>query len=418
MADHQNTSLPDDLSAASGLLPGGLIALEEWTLPELPVHRSLRDGLRSAWQQLRAQVTPEQEPFKSLDDLPELSADQLVTLAPEPDYTTLSRLMCVWAEQSQGGSEPTRLIVAPPFSGVRQALAQSERRLLTPPSDLLMSAGSARQWWQEQNLDEPWVIADLGTFWRRHRLGMELVRHFFGLLAEGRTGEGIVGCNSWSWAFWKRYLTYVPAGILTPAPMTGERLGQWLETMLAQDGHPLPDIRMSDSGAPVLSGGATAADVPEQPASTMPSSAFLRDLAAISRGIPGVALSIWKQALRAGPEQEAREDDDSGPAQSCQGWLVPLSKLSLPMAVAGQGRASGLLLHALLMHASLSSPALASVTGLDATTVSVTLARLRRADLVTATDDEADLAGWSVSALAYPAVRRQLETEGYCVDDF
>ena len=52
-------------------MPGGLIPVEQWKVPETSVRRSLKDALRHALAQIRAGVVAEKEVFESLDNLPE-----------------------------------------------------------------------------------------------------------------------------------------------------------------------------------------------------------------------------------------------------------------------------------------------------------------------------------------------------------
>lgn len=69
-------------------MPGGLVPLEQWQLPETSVHRTVRSALRDILAQLRAGVTPEDTTFRSLDALPALSARTLAEVAPAPDPAT------------------------------------------------------------------------------------------------------------------------------------------------------------------------------------------------------------------------------------------------------------------------------------------------------------------------------------------
>jgi hypothetical protein len=83
-----------------------------------------------------------------------------------------------------------------------------------------------------------------------------------------------------------------------------------------------------------------------KPAKKRKHSDFLRNLAADSRGIPGIALSIWRRALRERPEAESEgAADDSDEQFSARNrkertycWIVPLDQLSLPaMPVSSAG---------------------------------------------------------------------------------
>ncbi|UQG54773.1 hypothetical protein MIH18_19425 [Marinobacter sp. M3C] len=88
-----------------------------------------------------------------------------------------------------------------------------------------MSEEAAREWWQQQPLDKPWVISELAAFWRRHRSGLALVQELLRRVAQNSAGEGIIGCNSWCWQFWTSYYPDAQFAPWMPAPMTTERLG-------------------------------------------------------------------------------------------------------------------------------------------------------------------------------------------------
>ena len=50
--------------AGSVWMPGGLIPVEQWKVPETSVRRSLKDALRHALAQIRAGVVAEKEVFE------------------------------------------------------------------------------------------------------------------------------------------------------------------------------------------------------------------------------------------------------------------------------------------------------------------------------------------------------------------
>ena len=81
---------PDAISGnvpeENSMLPGGLIPIEEWALPGASVSRTLLGTVRYWLEQLRTEISRGDESFESLDGLPELSAEQLQKIAPEPDY--------------------------------------------------------------------------------------------------------------------------------------------------------------------------------------------------------------------------------------------------------------------------------------------------------------------------------------------
>ena len=140
-------------------MPGGLIPVEQWKVPETSVRRSLKDALRHALAQIRAGVVAEKEVFESLDNLPELSAARLESFAPRPDPSVLAEVLSRALEElglNHDSGKRVALLVAPPFSGIRSALEcfpefelQQEGEagrwsLILPPENLLLDEQGAK----------------------------------------------------------------------------------------------------------------------------------------------------------------------------------------------------------------------------------------------------------------------------------
>jgi len=408
-------------------LPGGLITPDQWVLPETSVRRSIRGAIRHVLEQFQAGMTAEESPFQSLDDLPELSASQRRRFAPDPDFSARALALQACLQQGPPESTPSRdvaFIVAPPFSGIREALVRfpvacaggesdDGWSVIAPPEQLLMDDSEAAAWWDKQKLTQPWVIPELANFWRRHLSGLALVRELLRRIATGQAGRGIVGCSSWCWQFWESYCPDASMAPRVPAPLNAENLGIWLEHLTGSHS-PVPvTARMTNDGLYVLP---LAGEVEGK---AIKHNGFLRDLAATSRGIPGVALAIWQRALRARPEDDTELDEAAGDeltgASHSRCWLVPLSQFNLPSMPQSVDRGHGLVLHALLLHDGLDIPDLTRVTGMSGHEIAHALARLQRAQIVVPGDDAGD---WHVTALGYPSVRRYLQSWGYPVDHF
>ncbi|MGO1462143.1 MAG: hypothetical protein ACTHYN_02655 [Marinobacter sp.] len=421
---------------ADPCLPGGLLPVEQWALPQTSVHRSLKDAIGHVLKQLRAGVSQAEEPFESMDQLPELSTIQKKRLVPEPDHS--GRAAAIAYSLNTARSEGVLIrevacLVAPPFSGVEQALAhfsqsgqQSVReaggeawRRIRPPDTLLLDARAASEWWDKQDLSLPWVIPELSNFWLRHISGLALVKELFRRIASGEAGAGIVGCSSWCWQYWGHYLENAQMSPMTPAPMESERLGAWFTHLASgSDGVSLV-ARMAVDGSYVLPLPETADAKKEQGTRKRKHSTFLRDLAATSRGNPGVALAIWQRALRARPDDDASVDeaDEKAKRQSrtADCWVVPLEQLNLPTMPQSQESITGFVLHGLLLHNGLDAALLEAVTGVCYHQLSHVLSRLQRAELVVY--DQSD-ERWQVTAIGYPTVRRHLQSWGFPVDQF
>lgn len=164
----------DNNRIAHPCLPGGLVALEQWQAPETSVRRTIRSGIRDILDQLKSGIHPDEQAFRSLDNLPALSELQIQDYAPEPNREELARaLLSELDELRQSGVQVRKanVLVAPPFSGIEQALQAAGRRVIEPPDNLLMPENEIADWWDRQLQTDDWVIPELADFWLRHRAG-------------------------------------------------------------------------------------------------------------------------------------------------------------------------------------------------------------------------------------------------------
>ncbi|MFV8570362.1 hypothetical protein ACNQ6O_04035 [Marinobacter sp. SBS5] len=392
-------------------LPGGLIPLDQWSTPDISVHKTLRAGFKDILDQLRSGLAPESEAFESLDDLPSLPAKKLSRYAPKPDAVAFASAILEQLEAlRQQGTHNRQLsfIVAPPFSGVSEALLTLPARVIEPPDNLLMTEQDADSWWDEQLNDDDWVLPELADFWLRHRSGLNLLKSFFARAALNNAGNGIVACSSWCWQFWVRYWPELHVGPLTLAPLDSERLTGWLD-FLAHGGNGWSlTARMTNDGLYVLP--------PKTEESKEKYSCFMQDLANAARGNRGVAHAIWQRALRAKPEEDAeQEKNGAGEGNAAECWVVPFDQLSLPGVPQGSGQQAGIVLHALLLHSGLTIDSLELVTGIAIRELKLVLSRFLRADLI---QQDENTQAYQLTPLGYPSVRKYLQARGFSVDGF
>lgn len=418
---------PVEKSESVGM-PGGLIPVEQWRVPETSVRRSLKDSFRHALAQIGAGVVPDNETFESLDNLPELSVEKLESFAPRPDFLELAGTLSGALEDRMSKDvvrHGVTLLVAPPFSGIRPTLecfpqVEQQRHceakqwsLIVPPENLLLDDQGAWEWWDRQDLSRPWVIPELADFWLRHLSGLTLVRELLRRVAAGGLAPGVIGCSSWCWQFWSSYLEDAHFAPVTASPMGAAELGTWFESLTGGGSNKLITARMADDGLWVL----PMAD--ESDGKKRKHSGFLRDLASVARGNPGVALAIWRRALRARPEEETDTKEPGEVSGNSGGvakvWVVPFDQLGLPTVPQSKGDNIGLLLHALLLHDGLDSSDLQLVTGVAEHEMGFVMARLARLELI---EYEASDACWRVTAHGYPSIRRHLQSWGFPVDTF
>jgi hypothetical protein len=403
--------------------------MDQWALPEASVRRSVMGAVRHVMDQLRAGISAEDESFQSLDNLPELSAQQQQAFAPEPDFRLQAEALAEHLDQARPHTLVNRdvvFLVGPPFSGIKEMLtvfspatysaAQASEKaalIITPPENLLLDDRQAEHWWHQQDLSGYWIIPELADFWLRHVSGLSLVRALLRRISAGDAGQGIIGCSSWCWQFWENYFPDARLTPLVPAALNAEQLGCWLAD-LSQPGSGSGIVaRMTNDGLYVL-----PMDE-EKDGTKLRHSEFLRDLAAMSRGIQGVALAIWQRALRARPDKSAESgaerDNPTDDVARPHCWVVPLNQLSFPVMPQTGGRALGFVLHALLLHDGLDEQTLGTVTGLTEYELGNILSRLARADIIAGGKPKEP---WRVTALGYPTARRHLQSWGFPVDSF
>lgn len=398
-----------------------LIALGSWQVPAASVQRTLREALTNFAGHFREPFQDGASAFEVEPDIESLSPYQLRRFAPDPDRQYQAGMLAEALDRRQGegrkAAEGTTCIVTPPYAGVVESLAliaeQRQWRVISPPENLLLSEADAEAWWDQQALaDGCWVIPELAQFWLRHRSGLALITALFGRLAGLPQVPALIGCSSWCWSFWVRYLPGLGLSPLTLPAMTSGKLETWLATLPGQKPAASLRVRQANNGHWVLAGDAD----PE--VNGFKRSGLLRDLAAMARGNPGVALALWRKSLRARPDESLSEDEQSDELDAAQPgerkcWVIPLDQLTLPQVPVGASRELTGVLHALLLHGCLEESGLALVLSLRETDVRLVLQSLVRHELIECRDE-----CWQVTTLAYPAVRRALLAAGYPVDGF
>ena len=149
-------------------------------------------------------------------------------------------------------------------------------------------------------------------------------------------------------------------------------------------------------------------------------SSFLKNVAAYSRGIPGIAWAVWRRSF--GFVDTTAEDAKRATERSPRRlrmvnsaypiWVKPWSQLNLP-GFPIQRPSLGLLmvLHTLLIHGGLWSRIFPELLPLSPMEILEYLYLLEASGLV-----ESDQGFWRVTPAGYPAVRQALQSEGYLTD--
>lgn len=400
---------PEDSSTAPPLWQ--FIRLSEYGRPPEPAAERVHRGLWRLWDRLRRTQKP--ATFDHLE-MRRVAEDLLLRAASEPDWRqavpALAEEFKDWLA-SGGQADPLQVVVGAPYSGTgfaaRHWAAENNWRLIEPPAAEQLLTG-AREWLNSLDASEesPWIIPCLEKCYLRHYNGLEAIKTLLDKLSSRRHAT-LLACDSWAWAYLR---TSVNIDSVSPTPYVlvafdQSRLKRWLQT-LAQfaDEHPWV-FRLPDGKVVFQSAGEDIESNQEEECD------FLYRLAAHSRGIPGVAWSIWRCSLRFAPlwKNEDRENQPEEPERTM--WVSPWESLDFPRIPKENRDRLALLLHTLLLHRGVSHrllpellPGLASEFGQD-------LHQLRAAGLV-----EREHGEWRVTALGYPAVRAFLQDEGFLVD--
>lgn len=361
---------------------------------------------------LRARLLPkrevEEDIFEEREDLKTLPQAQLDQIAPAPRWEEAAealdaRLQGWLANNDEAHLSPMFLIGAP-SSGHAAILgtwaAQHGWQRIEAPTVEAVLAGNTE--WLSAQIEEgrPWVFPNLERAYLRHANGLGVIRHFFAQLYAGNLGRGLVGCDSWAWAYLKNVWPDRLSAALAVSPFDEARLSRYLE----QPAGAQPcRFRQSDNGKYVLSSPTTNDDD-----KAAQQSDFLERLTVYSRGILGVAWSLWRESLRIEPEGDITEET---PGQTV--WVAPWSELKRASLPGSAGRDHAFVLHALLLHNGLDIDALQRVLPLAPGDITEILYLLQSVKLL-----ERQEGVWRVTPQGYPAVRQFLSDNSYPTDRF
>jgi hypothetical protein len=389
------------------------VPLADYKVPEVPA----RSAAASAWKSFKQIFMPQdadlQAPVKKEADLRALSQMRLQNLLRPLEWydaaAALDRAVKEWMTATVRRS--VRFVVGQPHGGHAEILgAWAERNQAVPiiaPTPEQIFAGD-HLWFDNWPQDgRPWVLPNLEHCYLRHAKGLELIRHLLLQADRGSLGRGVIGCDSWAWAYLQRIWPVGRPDALTLQAFDGPRLKDMIRHLAvcppgrrlcfrnAADGHDillLPDAQDS---------------VPSE----------IVQLAALCRGNLGIALASWRERLRSEPDSEGAEPAGSSPSASTgepgeqSVWVS--SAMPEPVLPAGMNEESALILHALLLHGGLSEALLTELLPLSDALCGAVLGRLAHAGFLECQKDR-----WGVSALAYAATRNLLRRGEYLTDGF
>lgn len=339
------------------------------------------------------------------------------------------------AALSARADDPVRFFVGPPFCNHPAILCDwanhHRAQVLTPPSATQILAGDVR--WLDMQTPIPgsfWVLPALERCFLRHSNGLDLLRNFLERALSGALGPGIIGCDSWAFAFVQRLWPLPGTPVLTLQAFDGPALADYFvrTPRLSLNGRPIRFLS-ARSGEPLVPDDKTDTSADHRQARDEPEQALpeMCQLAAHCHGNPGLAWHHWRKQLRTEPDYEPPEQtqgqienqeagqqqggrEKSGPSDDII-WVAP--DLESPSLPAETGEVVAFILHALLLHRGLSADLLALVLSMPRSQVLTQLLGLQAMDLLIREDDF-----WLIAPLAYPSVRGFLRVRAHLTDAF
>ena len=390
------------------------VSVAAYKTPSAPVTHSAREryaSLRRLFQRGKPELD---SPLITTENLLSLPHCQLDRLAPPPVWRSsaeaLDNELSNWLHQ-ENPTPPVIVIVGPPHSGNIETLKawaelQSWRTLAGPTPEQIFSGDTS--WFSAQNGDgSPWVLPALENLYLRHVEGLKLIRHFLDLACAGEIGQGIIGCDSWAWAFLSHLWHGRTSTTITLQAFDEFQLAAHFQPSSGDSNDNPLLFRLSDNGHYVL-------PPPGQNEKSYEHSKFLQILAAHSRGVFGVAQAIWRTSMQTEPDEKLTEEEEQNKDGSIPHrtvWIIPWNQLKLPVVPASIGRDEAFILHTLLLHNGLPLDVLKLL--FSPRQVMENIYCLEQEGLVGPKDTV-----WQVTAEGYPAARQFLQNNGYLVDQF
>lgn len=405
------------------------LRLNDFTRPSPTKTETVRKGATGFWHKLMGDSKSE-EPIRAQDELKHLSDELYAQIAPEHGWTERVTALNEALEKGLATRvSQIQIVVGAPFSGIAETLEYWAKhrgiKIIKPPSsdEILNQDQEWLRRLEEEGSARPLVISHLERCYLRHHYGLKLIRQLLQWLLT-RPGYCVLGCSSWAWAYFSKALQ---AEKLFPIPWTLEaldqkRLQQWFGNLNTSQQQESFLFRQMDNGdfviPPSKDDSFTEKTTQKRLDKATPHleiSAFLTNLAAYSRGNPGVAWALWRQSLQEAPETENDNQDHAPdldePTQGHTIWVKPWFKIQHPALSESANRSTLQVLHTLLLHGPLSPSLLIELLPLPGFEVRQILTYLEHRNFLLSVQGQ-----WQLTPLGYPAVREALEEEGYLVD--
>jgi hypothetical protein len=352
------------------------------------------------------------------EELRALPIMRLENLVPPIDWTpAVDAFDCAMAEASSRRSSRsvTRFLIGQPHNGHVRILegwaAAHGAQLVSPPGYEDILSGSLTWLPETGTTRRVWALPALERCFLRHANGLSSVRTFLERALSGDLGEGVIGCDSWAWAYLQRIWPVADPQILTLQSFDGRRLADYfIRTKMVLANRRIRFCNARTGASLILESESTeggSSDV----------GAELRQLAAHCRGNLGVAWKYWRERLRAEPDPAQSDsspaDPEAGEEPSGEELVWVASDIEDPVLPAETEEEVGFILHALLIHNGLPSWLLPELFLIPNARIVSNLLRIETLGLIEPHND-----GWRVTALGYATTREFLRARDYLIDRF
>lgn len=299
-----------------------------------------------------------------------------------------------------------KLVVGQPFSGHTEIVSllgvRHQAKEITLPSieQILLRDGS---WLDHWPAPEPfWVLPKLEHCYLRHANGLDLVRRLLSLAANGELGQGVIGCDSWAWAYLQRIFPWPPANAITLQAFDANRLQDLFSSLMTSGSKQEIHCCNAKNGQEIL--GPSAEEEQRQ-------KEFV-ELAAHCRGNVGLATAYWRRRLRCLPDEDVAADVEKSALRAGeQVWVAEMPPD--PVLPTGNEEEFFLLLHSMLLHSGLPEALLDDLLPFSATRCLGLLGQLQQSGIANCANGR-----WQVRETAYATVRRLLSARDYLTDAF
>lgn len=389
------------------------VSLPDYRVPTPPAEK-VAVSLWSSIRQMFQRTTAVDIQFKKEQDLHALPQVRMAYLVPplpwEDAATALDTTLRDWMEA--GLSEKSvKFFIGQPFSSHAEIVSllgrQHRAEEIMPPS-IEQILSNDESWFNDwPSSGTFWVLPNLEHCYLRHANGLDLVRRLLSLAANGKLGKGVIGCDSWAWAYVQRIFPLPQAAAITLQAFDARRLQCLLFELMKSRSKTEIHCYNAKNGKEITAASAEGEQQQKE---------FV-ELAAHCRGNVAIATTYWRESLRYRPDEDEawgheRTETDTGENRSGEHVLVAEMPPDPELPI-GIDEEFFLLLHAMLLHGGLLEPLLGDLLPLSATRCRGLLGQLRQSGIARCANGR-----WQVRETAYAKVRRLLSSRDYLTDSF